>query len=165
MARPDEIVQRARSRGIRADLFSGLDSVRTVVEASDALERPLGEVGNTVLVTVRGEPALVLVPGDRSVDGGRIGRAFGAKPLEVSLATAEEVHEHTGYSSGMIPPFGHETDLDLLVDEHLLEHETVVVPSGSPHALIEITPKDLAGLDNAEVGDWSVPLSGENAGG
>lgn len=158
MTKPDEIVQQARSHGIHANLFSGLDSVRTVVEASQAVDRELDEVANTVLVTVRGDPILVLVPGNRRVHGGLIGQAYGADTLEVSLGTRQEIREHTGHEVGMIPPFGLNETLDLLVDEHLLDHESVLVPSGSPDALIEVDPDDLAGLSNARVGEWSAPL-------
>lgn len=157
MAQPDEIAQIARSNGVRANLHSGLDSVRTVVEASQALERSLGEVGNTILLTVRGDPVLVIVPGDRRVSGDLVAALYGAEALEVSLATKDEAIEHTGFDRGMIPPFGHEGEVDLLVDEHLLEHDNVILPSGSPHALLEVDPTDLTELPNARVGGWSVP--------
>lgn len=155
MASPEEVLQTARSRGVRADLFDGLDPVRTVVEASNATDRTLAEVGNTVLVTVDEAAVLVVVPGDRRVHGGRVARHFGAEALDLSLVSNEESLERTGYPSGMIPPFALDDDLDLLVDEHLLEHETILLPSGSPRALLEVAPADLADLDRAEVGDWS----------
>jgi prolyl-tRNA editing enzyme YbaK/EbsC (Cys-tRNA(Pro) deacylase) len=155
VASPEEVLQTARSRGVRADLFDGLDPVRTVVEASNATDRTLAEVGNTVLVTVDEAAVLVVVPGDRRVHGGRVARHFGAEALDLSLVSNEESLERTGYPSGMIPPFALDDDLDLLVDEHLLEHETILLPSGSPRALLEVAPADLADLDRAEVGDWS----------
>lgn len=160
MAQPDEIAQIARSNGVRADLHSGLDSVRTVIEASQALERSLGEVGNTILLTVGSTPVLVIVPGDRRVSGDLVAATYGAEALQISLATKDEAGEYTGFDLGMIPPIGHteEGEVDLLVDEALLEHETVILPSGSPHALLEVDPKDLANLPNARVGVWSVPL-------
>lgn len=162
MARPDEIVQMARSKGVQVNLFSGLDSVRTVVEASNELERDLDEVGNTVLLTVKGEPVLVIAPGDRRVDGGLVAARYDAEPLEISLATKDEVLEHTGYDVGMIPPFGLSEETDLLVDEALLEHDTVLLPTGSPDALMEVDPSDLANLPSAELGTWSVTISGED---
>lgn len=162
MARPDEIVQMARSKGIRASLFSGLDSVRTVVEASNVLDRGLDEIGNTVLLTVKGDPVLVIVPGDRRVDGDPIADHYGAEALEVSLASREESREHTGYDTGMIPPFGLGDEIDLLIDEALLEHDTVLLPTGSVDALIEVAPGDLAELPTAEVGTWSVPVGGKD---
>lgn len=157
VARPDEIVQLARSNGVRVELFTGLDPVRTVVEASDALDRGLDEVGNTVLVTVRDDPILVIVPGDRQVNGHLVGARYNAGPLDVSLATQGEIRETTGYDRGMIPPFGLEKEIDILVDERLLDHETILVPTGSPRALLEVATEDLAKLPNAHVGEFSAP--------
>ncbi len=157
MARPEEVVQAARSNGIEATLFSGLDPVRTVIEASQTLDRDLSEVVNTVLVTVGEDPVLVLVPGDRRVDGRLVGELYGAEPLKVSLATRRETEEQTGYSTSLIPPFGLEESIEVLVDENLLEHETIVMPTGSPRAMLEVRSEDLTNLPNSTLGTWSIP--------
>lgn len=155
MAGPDDIVDNARSQGVPVNLHSDVGPIRTVVEASEAAGRSLGEVGNTVLVTVKGRPVLVAVPGDRALDGHAVGTEFGAEPLEVALATQEEAREITGYDLGLIPPVGHEADCELLVDEHLLEHERVLFPAGDDDSLLELNPRQLAGLDHAHLGEWS----------
>lgn len=155
MATPEEVVQKARSSGVRAALVSGLDPIRTVVEASDTLDRELATIGNTVLVTVRERPVLVIVPGDRTLDGGQVAEHFGVDALKVSLASPKEAREHTGHELGRIPPFNLDEGTEILVDERLLEHDVVVLPSGSVRALIEVSPEDLAALENATVGDWS----------
>lgn len=158
MARPEEIVQAARSSGLQVTLFSGLDPVRTVIEVGERLDRALGEVANTVLVTVREDPVLVLVPGDRRVDGATIARRYNAEALKVSLATRQQAEELTGYQTALIPPFGLDQTIDVLLDENLLEHDTIVLPTGSPHALIEADPHELATLPNVTLGEWSLPL-------
>lgn len=157
MAGPDDIADNARARGVPVDLHSGLDPIRTVVEASQASGRSLAEVGNTVLVTVKGRSVLVVVPGDRALDGKAVGAAYGAEALEVALATQEEARELTGYDLGLIPPIGHEGDCDLLVDRHILEHDRVLFPAGQDDTLLELDPRRLARLDDAEVGVWSRP--------
>jgi prolyl-tRNA editing enzyme YbaK/EbsC (Cys-tRNA(Pro) deacylase) len=152
---PDEIVANARDRGVPVDLLSDLGPIRTVVEASEAAGRSLAEVGNTVLVTIQGRPVLVVVPGDRALDGEAVGATYGADALEISLATQAEARELTGYDLGLIPPVGHEADCDLLVDRHLLDHERVLFPAGTDDTLLELDPRQLAALDDAEVGEWS----------
>lgn len=155
MAGPDDIAENARSRGVPVDLHSDVGPIRTVVEASEASGRSLAEVGNTVLVTVKGQAIVVVVPGDRALDGRAVGEAFDAEPLQVALATQEEAREITGYDLGLIPPVGHEGDCELLVDRHLLEHDRVLFPAGNDDTLLELNPRQLAGLDDARVGDWS----------
>lgn len=160
---PDEIVRYARARGVPVKLLSDLGSVRTVVEAASRTNRPPAEIGNVVLVTVRGEPMLVLSPGDRRVDGMRLCRALGAKPTEVALATQEEVHRLTGYAAGTVPPFGHTKPLPLLLDEEALKHRTLLLPAGAPDALIEVDTQALAQLPNVRKGQWTVAQSPDEA--
>ena len=151
-----DIVRFARSRGVDVKLHADLGSVRTMVEAADRSGRPVGAIGNVVLVTVRGEPLLVVVPGDRRLDGERLCRALGAKPTEVALATRDEVERITGYAPGLIPAFGHDQRLPLLVDDALLEQATVLLPTGQPDALVEIASKALIALPDVRRGNWSV---------
>lgn len=157
MADPDDIAENARSQGVPVDLHSDVGPIRTVVEASNASGRSLGEVGNTLLVTVKDRPVLVIVPGDRSLDGDAVAQAHGADPLEVALATQEEAREITGYDLGLIPPIGHDADCDLLVDRHLLDHDRVLFPAGNEDTLLEVDPRRLAELEHARVGTWSRP--------
>lgn len=165
VAGPDDVVKFARARGVPVKLFTDLGSVRTVFEAAQRMDREPAQIGNIVLVTVRGEALLVIVPGDRRVDGNRLCRALGAKPTEVALATQEEVKRLTGYASGTIPPFGHTTALPVLLDEALLRTPTTLLPAGAPDALIEVDVKALAKLPNVRRGEWSVPMDPDGGSG
>lgn len=162
MAGPDEVIAHARAKGVPAKLFADLGSVRTVVEASDRMERSQAEIGLTVLVTVGGLPKLVIVPGDRRVDGGVIAKGLGVQPGEVTLATHDEVRQITGHETGTIPPFGHDTQTELLIDRQVLEHDRLLLPAGVPDALIEVDTRALTQLDDAQVGDWSIPKEEED---
>lgn len=162
MTGPDDVVATARSKGVPVRLFADLGSVRTVVEASDRMERSEAEIGLTVLVTVGGHPKLVVIPGDRRVDGGAIAKELGVRPGEVTLATHDEVQRITGFDTGTIPPFGHERQTELLVDRQVLEHDLLLLPAGVPDALIEVDTKALSQLDEVRLGTWSVSKEEED---
>lgn len=157
MAGPDDIAENARSRGVPVNLHTDLGPIRTVVEASEEAGRSLAEVGNVVFLTVKERPVLVVVPGDRSLDGQAVGDEFGAEPLEVSLASQTEAREMLGYDLGLVPPVGHEGECPLLVDKHVLDHERMLFPAGTDDTLLELDPRRLARLGDARVGDWSRP--------
>lgn len=157
VAGPDKVVAYARSNGVPVRLLADLGSVRTVVEASNETGTSQARIGVTVLLTVRGDPMVVLVPGDRRVDGGKVARTLGARFSEITLASQQEVREITGYDTGTVPPFGHQRATALLVDERVLDHETLLVPAGVPDALIEVGTEALAKLGHVRLGDWSVP--------
>lgn len=157
MVGPDDIAENARSQGVPVALHSDVGTIRTVVEASEASGRSLAEIGNTLLVTVRGQPILIVIPGDRSMDGEAVGQAYGAEALEIALASQAEAREITGYDLGLIPPVGHEADCDVLLDRHLLDHDRVLFPAGTEEDLLELNPEQLAKLDRVKVGEFSRP--------
>jgi prolyl-tRNA editing enzyme YbaK/EbsC (Cys-tRNA(Pro) deacylase) len=56
-------------------------------------------------------------------------------------ADAATVKQATGYSIGATPPFGHANRLAVLMDEDLLEHETVWAAAGRPDSVFAVDPK------------------------
>jgi prolyl-tRNA editing enzyme YbaK/EbsC (Cys-tRNA(Pro) deacylase) len=72
---------------------------------------------------------MVLCAGDRRV---------GADRLRLRPATAEQARAATGFSIGGIPPLGHATPMETLVDASLSRFETVWCAAGTPHAVFEV---------------------------
>ncbi len=58
-------------------------------------------------------------------------------------ADAAFVRAATGFAIGGVPPFGHPSPLQTLVDEDLLAYETIWAAAGAPNAVFSIAPKDL----------------------
>ncbi len=71
---------------------------------------------------------------DRRVDA----RRLGLRP-----ASAEQAREATGFSIGGIPPLGHDSRLETLVDSSLHRFATVWCAAGTPHAVFEIDTEAL----------------------
>jgi prolyl-tRNA editing enzyme YbaK/EbsC (Cys-tRNA(Pro) deacylase) len=99
-------------------------------------------------VFVRGEqPVMVLCAGDRRVAADRLGLA---------PASAEQARAATGFAIGGIPPLGHSTELDTLIDESLRRFETVWCAAGTPNAVFGVAPDVLIGaIPQATVADVS----------
>jgi Cys-tRNA(Pro)/Cys-tRNA(Cys) deacylase len=89
--------------------------VNSVEEAAAARGVPVDRVIKTIVVR-RGEDDLlmVLVPGDRVIDWARLRAVLGVSRL--SLASADEALQATGYTPGTITPFGSKRDLPVLAD-------------------------------------------------
>lgn len=119
------------------------DSARTAVEAASAVGCDVGQIVKS-LVFVRGvAPVMVLCAGDRRVD---------AKRLGLMTANAEVARTATGFAIGGIPPLGHDTELETLIDASLLRFETVWCAAGTPHAVFEVDTDALIGaVNNATV--------------
>ena len=61
--------------------------------------------------------------------------------------------ESSGYRIGGVPPFGHPQSLLVLMDEDLLQYETVWGAGGTPQTVFPISPDELLRLSGAIIGD------------
>lgn len=139
--------QRLLERGLDIEVVTVTGSARTAAEAAAAVGCEVGQIVKS-LVFVRGaEPVMVLCAGDRRVD---------AKRLALTPANADAARAATGFAIGGIPPLGHDTQLDTLVDQSLQRFTTVWCAAGTPHAVFEVATDDLIGaIDGATVADVS----------
>jgi len=128
--------ERLDELGLEIDVVMLDDSARTAKEAAAAVNCDVGQIVKS-LVFIRGErPVMVLCAGDRRVDADR---------LALRPATAEQARAATGFSIGGIPPLGHVTPMETLVDVSLKRYETVWCAAGTPHAVFEVKTDALIG--------------------
>jgi len=59
------------------------------------------------------------------------------------------VREITGYAIGGIPPLGFSAPMPTVIDEKLLEFDTVWAAAGTPRCVFSVDPKGLAAATNA----------------
>jgi len=52
-----------------------------------------------------------------------------------------------------VPPICHETDVPVVVDESLVDHETVWAAAGTPEAVWPVDPETLVALSGGTVAD------------
>ncbi len=57
----------------------------------------------------------------------------------------------TGFAIGGIPPLGHATPLETLIDEDLHTHREVWAAAGHPNALFRLDPRDLVRMTGGAV--------------
>ena len=92
-----------RGAGAEARLEQLESGTATAEDAARAAGCPLGQIVKSILVMCDGRPVLVLVPGDRRADLGKIGAAVGA--AQTRIARAAEVEASTGFAPGSVAPF------------------------------------------------------------
>lgn len=87
-----------------------------------------------------GTPYLLLVSGVNRVDEAGIAAHLGER---LRRPDAQAVRELTGYAIGGVPPLGHATPMPSLIDERLLEFETVWAAAGTPRCVFSVDPRKL----------------------
>lgn len=88
--------------------------------------------------------ALVVIPGNRKADLGRLSELLGG--MHAVLALRETAEALTGCVSGSIIPFSFRPDLHLIVDPELLEHDEVFFNAARLDQSIALATEDYVTL-------------------
>jgi len=123
----------------------------TAQAAADAVGCTLGQVVKSIVLLCDEEPVVVLVPGDRKVDTGKVARLVGAR--RATIAAAAQVVAATGFAPGAVSPFPLEQVSVVLVERTLLRHRTIWAGAGSETHLVSLAPAELVRLTRGRVED------------
>lgn len=117
-------------------------STRTAAEAAQACGCAVGQIVKSLVFVgaTTGKPYLLLVSGTNRVDETGMSQVLGEA---LTRPNAAQVRELTGYAIGGIPPLGHATPLETLIDRDLLAYDQVWAAAGTPNAVFAIDPRRL----------------------
>jgi prolyl-tRNA editing enzyme YbaK/EbsC (Cys-tRNA(Pro) deacylase) len=117
------------------------EAVHTAAAAAAALGVAVGQIANSLIFDVEGEPLLVLTSGAHRVDTVKVAAGLGVAKLR--RATAEFVREHTGQPIGGVAPLGHPNPVRTLVDQALAQYSEIWAAGGVPQAVFRTTYDEL----------------------
>ncbi|MCC6610697.1 MAG: YbaK/EbsC family protein [Burkholderiales bacterium] len=128
--------------GIPARVVQLPQSARTAIEAAAAIGCRVEQIAKS-LVFRRADsnrPVLIVASGPNRVD-----ERLAASHLNAPLAKADAdfVRSTTGFAIGGVPPLGHDVPVETLIDQDLLQFETVWAAAGTPHAVFPVDPREL----------------------
>ena len=114
------------------------------LEAAEALALDPARVFKTLVVSLRDDLAVCIVPSGDTLDLRSLGKHAAMAPVD----RAERV---TGYVAGGISPLGQRRSLTTYLDESAPEFETIFVSAGRRGLEMELAPADLISLTRAVV--------------
>src|SRR5262250_2212806 len=123
---------------------------RTSQQAADGLGVAVAQIAKSLVFTVDGSPVMVVASGENRVDERKLGKLAGGK---VKRADADLVRKVTGYAIGGVPPFAHEQEIPVWVDEDLLAHPLIYAAAGVPECVFPLTPDELVQATRGQVVD------------
>ena len=133
------------------DVITLNSSARTAQEAASSLGCEVGAIVKSLLFKTDDTFTLNLVAGDRKASLNKIKKIL--KKKDVSMASAEDVKNITGYTIGGVSPVGHLNKIDTLIDNSLNRFYYLYAAAGHPNCVFKISFKDLQGITNGSTED------------
>jgi len=126
-------------------------SARTAQEAASSLGCEVGAIVKSLLFRTDDTFTLNLVAGDRKASLNKIKKIL--KKKDVSMASAEDVKNITGYTIGGVSPVGHLNKIDTLIDNSLDRFDDLYAAAGHPNCVFKISFKDLQSITSGSTED------------
>lgn len=143
----EKVMKAARELGLKVRIKTLDQPTRTVAEAARALRVEPGQIAKSIVFLADGEPVVCVASGAHRVDVDELALAFDCAVIET--ASPADVRAATGFAVGGVPPFGH--GLPLVMDETLLDWDTVYAAGGDGNTLFAVDPKQLAEATHARL--------------
>lgn len=149
-------VEYLRDRQAEHQIFVHNGPVESLEQAArERNQRPEQVVRSIVFRLAEDEFVMVLMPGPSQVPWKALRRYLGQSRL--TMANEEELLKVTGYQPGTVNPFGLPRLMRVLIDQGVMDQETVSLGSGIRGVAIMMKPEHLIqALDQVEIVDFSV---------
>ncbi|MFC4450125.1 YbaK/EbsC family protein [Halorussus aquaticus] len=152
--RAREFADRAcREYDFEVDVQEFPEGTKTAADAADAVGCDVAQIASSIAMRAADRLVVVVTSGANRVSEAKLADLFGLAEDEVEMADAAEIKATLGWSIGGVPPFCHDAEVPVYLDETLTEFETVWAAAGTPEAVFPIDPKRLRELSGAEVAD------------
>ncbi len=134
--------------GIDVDVHEFPEGTKTAADAAEAIGCDVAQIASSI--AMRADDLVVVVTsGANRVDEATLAGLRDVEPADVTMADPEVIRETLGWAIGGVPPFCHDTDVPVYLDETLTEFETVWAAAGTPAAVFPIAPDRLRDLADA----------------
>ena len=121
-------------------------SARTALEAATSLGCEVGAIVKSLLFKTESNFTLCLVAGDKKASLNKIKKILNIK--DVSMASADDVKNVTGYTIGGVSPIGNLNKIYILIDKSLNRFNSLFAAAGHPNCVFEISFTGLIKITN-----------------
>lgn len=151
--RAEEFADCARERfGLAVEVHEFPEGTKTAADAAAAVGCELAQIASGIVMDADGL-VVVVTSGANRVSDESLAALRDVPPAMVEMADADAVRETLGWAIGGVPPFCHETDVPVYLDETLAEFDTVWAAAGTPNAVFPVAPERLVAVADAAIAD------------
>lgn len=139
------------AHGLGHKVVEFAQTTRTSADAAAALGCTVAQIAKSIVFkSGGGAPVLVIASGPNRVDERKVAALLGEA---IGKADADFVRQATGFVIGGVPPLGHAVPIRTLIDQDLMQYQTIWAAAGSPNAVFQLTPAQLVGMTGVEPAD------------
>ena len=124
-------------------------SARTALEAASSLGCEVGAIVKSLLFKTENSFILCLVSGDKKASLSKIKKLLNKKDL--SMASAHDVKDITGYTIGGVSPVAHLNKIDILIDNSLSRFINLYAAAGHPNCVFKISFENLKKITSGSI--------------
>ena len=117
------------------------NSARTALEAASSLNCVVGAIIKSLLLKTENTFVLCLIAGDKRASLNKIKKTLNIN--DVSMASADEVKDVTGFTIGGVSPIGHSKKIGILIDNSLERFDVLYAAAGHPNCVFKIDYSNL----------------------
>tara|TARA_B100001057_G_C22368646_1_gene763724 strand:+ start:22 stop:501 length:480 start_codon:yes stop_codon:yes gene_type:complete len=121
-------------------------SARTASEAASSLKCEIGAIVKSLLLKTEVNFILCLIAGDKKASLNKIKKMLNIK--DVSMASADEVKNITGFTIGGVSPVGQLNKIDIFIDNSLERFNYLYAAAGHPNCIFKINFTNLQKITN-----------------
>ncbi len=152
--RAEEFKRRAaEAHGFDVEVHEFPEGTKTAADAAAAIGCDVAQIASGIVLSAGDGLVVVVTSGANRVDEARVADLLDVDPASVSMGDADGIKATLGWAIGGVPPFCHDADVPVLMDETLTDHEEVWAAAGTPEAVFPIAPARLRELSGATVAD------------
>ncbi|THE63326.1 YbaK/EbsC family protein [Salinadaptatus halalkaliphilus] len=126
------------------------DGTKTAADAAEAVGCDVGQIASSLVFDADDSLVVSVTSGANRVNESALAAAVDAPAHAVSMAEADRIKSELGWSIGGVPPFCHDRSVPVVVDETLLEYDTVWAAAGTPQTVFPIDPDRLCEFADGE---------------
>jgi prolyl-tRNA editing enzyme YbaK/EbsC (Cys-tRNA(Pro) deacylase) len=150
--RTEEFARRAADEyDFEVEVHEFPEGTKTAEDAAAAIGCDVAQIASGIVLSAGDGLVVVVTSGANRVEEARVADHLGVDPESVSMGDADEIKATLGWAIGGVPPFCHDADVPVLMDETLTEHEEVWAAAGTPQAVFPIAPDRLREFAGASV--------------
>ena len=128
-------------------------SARTAQDAANSLNTEVGSIIKSLFLRTKNSFLLCLVAGDKRCSLNKIKKILNEK--DVSMGSADQVKEITGFTIGGVSPVAHLNPLNIYIDQSLSRFKNIYGAAGHPNCIFKIDFVNLQKITNGKVMDIS----------